>query len=545
MPVVPMRQDGGVQNQLVQTPNVQSVPVDTSPIVNGVAKVAEVWQKARDDADRMRVLSARTDLQRQINDLTYGENGYARAQGINAMYAGEMARKGYEQAVAGMKKNLNARQLELLQPQLDSMTNSFDASLQNHVFQENRKAQVATVNDDIQVNKDTIAKNYANPLGIENALIGLDEGITNLEAITGIVSPVFRKQQRSDAIKNAISGAMDAYDLPTAQGLVKNYEKDLTEDDRLFIDRALRPMVADAESTQMVQDFVSKHGLRNSTAMANYLLTIDDKQKRQDVQAKYKMLQQADDDRQEDLYSQAAVMLTLGQTVPPSMIMGMEPKNQARFVALQRSLEYQNDVRQEATQRSAAKKQVTDFMSIYYDHPEQLKDVSLKRAAGIFVDAGMTSTYEQLLKAQGAQRGDLAAGKDRQYMSQQVNARLKALGKKPSDNLSMEAYQWMQNTLDELNAQNGDKPITRQQIDDAVSAGFTKGELVNSWYWPNNSGYSFQSEGRGKPFRPGQAESINDVPSAFKQAFIHVAKSKGRAYTNSDIVNYYNSQVGN
>jgi len=555
MPVVP-RYESQQTNQVAQAQQVQAGALDVSPVNKAVGEIADVFQKARDQADRMRVLSARTQLQKQVNDLTYGENGYARSQGINALYAGETAKKGIEQAQASILKDLNIRQREMFQPDLDSVTNSFNANLQNHVYNENRKAVTATVDDSIYTTEETMKQNFNNPNEITRNLLDIDKGVTDLEGLSGIVSPEYRAKRQSAAIVNTALNALSQPipDFQSAKNIMDTFGDKMTVSDKNRLVETMRPMQLAAESGAEAQAIFDKYRT-DPQGKARALLSITDPQKKQQVSQNLAMLDKAYDESQG--MGSAKVLNTFLETgkIDADTYSRLDPDSQnkvmvainakrERDAAQLESRQLRAERAEEKAAKQAAKEQVYTILQKNYEDPNFLKTIPLEAYQVAFYNAGMTDIYNSLKKDSQRVKGLYDAGDAKRYAYGQVNLLTQRFA--PADaakkqKFNVGAYTVADSIMAELEAESQGKPISKSAIDKKISEGFARGNITIDGYFSDETKQGFAFEAGDNTFTPNKqkavkpAKTIQEVPTVFSESFRNNLKRNGKIATGKTV----------
>lgn len=569
MPVVP-RYESQQVNQVAQAQQVQATPLDVSPITKATNEIVDVFQKARDQADRVRVLSARTALQKQVNDLTYGENGYAHAQGINALYAGETAKKNIEQAQANILKDLNIRQREMFQPDLDTVKNSFNANLQNHVYNENRKAVGVTVQDAISTNKETMKQNFNNLPELQRNALDMDKNITDLEGLTGTPSNEFRLKHQSEGFTSAALNALSQPipDFQSAKNIMDTFGDRMTVSDKNRLVETMRPMQLSAEAGIEAQVIFDKYR-DDPQGKVEALLKITDPQKKQQVSQNLAMLGKAYDENQGVLSSKVLNTFLETGKIDPVAYAKLDADNQNKvlvaFESKRRSdkaEQYTDEQRAENKRAQYVKEQsqkiVFDVMQKNQDDPNYLKSINVESYQLAFYNAGMTDIYNRLKAESQRVKGLYDAGDAKRYAYGQVNLLTQRFA--PADaakkqKFNVGAYTVADSIMAELEAEYQGKPIPKSAIDKRVSEGFARGEIKIDGYFSDETKQGFAFEAGDNAFTPNKPKAfkpvkiIQEVPTVFSESFRNNLKRNGKIATgkvvdDAIIEEYNNRNVG-
>jgi|GWRWMinimDraft_5_1066013.scaffolds.fasta_scaffold00255_1 hypothetical protein len=541
MPVVP-RYESQQTNQVAQAQQVSATPLNVAPVAKVANEIADVFQKARDDADRMRVLSAKTQLQKDVNDLTYGEGGYAHAQGINALHAGDQARKGFERSQANILKDMNPRQREMFQAELGSTANSFNANLQNHVYNENRKAVLTTIDDSIFTHAETMKQNYNNPTEIARNILGIESGVTDLESQSGIVSPEFRLKRQSAALTETALTALSQQipDFQSAKNIVDSFGDRMTVDDKNKLKETMRPLQLAAESSLEAQSIFDQYK-QDPQGRAKALLSISDPQKKQQVSINLSLLDKAYDEDQG--LKSSNVMNRFLETGKIDALgyaqLDTDSQNKVRVaIDSKRKADvneaYTNEQRAESKQARAVKREamltVNDVLTKVYSDPNYLKTINVPSLQLVFDLAGQNDLYASLKKDSMRVNGQFDIGDAKRYAYQRVTTLIKPFApvdQTKAQKYNASAFTTVNTIISELEGEYGEKPIPKSAIDKRISEGFARGDISTSTWMGLGSDekQGFRYEAGDKPFTPNAkkavkpAKTIQEVPLSFSEPY--------------------------
>jgi hypothetical protein len=550
MPVVP-RYESQQTNQVAQAQQVQSAPLDVSPVTRGLDEVADYMKQRIDHEDNMRVLNAQTELQKQQNDLAYGENGFLNAEGLNAPAAVDGARKQWEKFKTDTLGGLTVGQREKLLPTLNSFDNNFNQRAMNHETTERKKASTAILGDSSKVQIETIKQNYNNPTVIDQSLSLINKNVSLLEAMDGDTKESLRLQANSMAIRGAAESALSQQipDINAVKLLKEKYGDKLSADDSSAVDKMLKPIETDAQSTNLSTTIIAKHGIDNPVAQAKELLKITDPYIRGQVASKIDMQVSAYNKGQSLAQDEAINFIASGQQVPPKLMASLDDKSHANVLEYQQAFTDKAQVRQREVLRERANDVVTDVYDKALNDPNYLKTLDLAEVRAQFKLSGNVDLFNQLTKEQNKSKGFLEGGDASFYAHKAVLDRLKAFQVTDTDKnqkLNVMGIRAIDDIVTQLQVEAGEgKAIKKADIDKRVSELVAQGTLSSKGilYGTNErTGIRLQQK-EGETFEPKQI-TISQVPASFVNAIRNQAKDEKKIINDQNIIDKYKQSIG-
>lgn len=246
MPVIP-RYDTA-QTAPTVLPNARQTtlePIRSNPmgeLARGAGAIADVVQKAQDDADKVRVFEARNTLQNSVNDSLYGQNGVFNRKGKNAVGALGQWETDFDKTSQEIGRNLTPTQRRLYDQAAMEIRTGHRRQVLNYETDQWRSVADATYNAAAETSLNTIGLNYNNPDIINRELGIMDGAIIKKNQTAGTdaeVSNLERAQWASKAHAQVAASALTAGNVKYAKEYFDTNRDKMLPQERLRLEATI------------------------------------------------------------------------------------------------------------------------------------------------------------------------------------------------------------------------------------------------------------------------------------------------------------------
>lgn len=217
------------------------------------------------ETNELHAQDALLQLKRASNDLTVGENGYAKLQNGAATAPGVI--KSYEDQfdaqVASIGQKLNPQARQMFERAAKSNKVSFTAGVLEHAMREDLNHRGQVFKATIETAADTIALGYNNPITVRRELAGIDGAVANYIQKNGITDKALQQKLRTDALSQGhlavIEGYLQNNQPSAAREYLNEVKADMSPDAVKKVNRALEPQIETQEGRDIAEKLFNLH----------------------------------------------------------------------------------------------------------------------------------------------------------------------------------------------------------------------------------------------------------------------------------------------
>ncbi len=293
MPVVPT-----YESKAVLQPNngggaVQAI--DTSKMfpstVPDVSKASVALMAAQKRVDKTRALEAKNAAMQYVTDATYGDNGYVKLQGENALKPDEQGQGLVQRGLAGLDKHMEdfyknhgytTQQIELAKKECFGIRLGYEQGMGSHVISEEKRYEVNQVSA-AKTNAINMAVLARNGRDVALAAGNLDSIVDREGEILGY-SPEQIKAERAKAHSQLYTGVvsqavLDAFKDPVngyyrAKAIFQAHYKELDATTAVALQGKIRELEATAETAKALLAAKSTDDLVNADGATPMVLAV-------------------------------------------------------------------------------------------------------------------------------------------------------------------------------------------------------------------------------------------------------------------------------
>lgn len=487
----PSVQLGSAPNAYQQTPEALGASGITRARQLGAAGTAanawsEVVQRQQDEADQARVDDAKNQLLQRETDLTFGEEGYTRLRGAQALNRDSGQALGVEysaklrQSATEIEMALgNPRQRAAFRAWSGQAMASFGRKATAHEAAQQADYQQSVNAGTIELAQQRMGLSWTDPQTIAESRAAIITAVHKAGTAAGLAEEDMRARAVEALSKGhaaALTAAIDADKLDYAREYLKQAGEEMLPAARLQVQKALDIGAAETRAQDTAGSLWSKHGGDVAAALAEARQTLQGK----DEDAVVQRLKVLDSEREtftrraeRTAYEGGLLALAQGRPVPPSLLAAMGEGHAAAVLEHQRA-------KAKAAAADAAGKPIKTDWSLYLELREQAAnepEAFAQLDLGRYVDRIGGAQLEQLIDIKGKLKA--AAGKPAKAareavtLTQQMQATMAAL--KITDKAKKGQFLgFVQGEVDDATTAKG-KPLTFDErqaiIDRAVLQG--------------------------------------------------------------------------
>lgn len=548
MPVIP-RYDGA-QTAPDVLPNARQQPlspVNINPLgelAKGMGQVADVMQKAQDEADKVRVFEARNKLQNSVNDSLYGENGVFNRKGKNAIGALGQWEGDYDKTAQEIGKDLTPRQQQLYNQAAMEIRTGHRRQVLNYETDQLRAVADATYDASAQTSLSTISLNWNNPEILQREMAILDGAIIKKTQTAGVdaeVANLERAKWTSQAHAAVAASALNAGNTKYAKEYFTQNRENILPQERLRLEATINAESDKQQGISTAMALYQKYGAGDTLDVERMMneartelkdspdaLAVAEREIKSMVAERDISIKRVQDKALDEVMTSITNVRGRGRVpsirdIPTKAFLALDPEK--RF-SIQNSLDaLQERAERDAKERKneadkAREKQLEDEASRQYWRLTlggDLKNTNLGQYASTFLatDAGERKYADLLKTQQELRKGKTDLLTQIQGDSEMVNSYLKSAGLDKDEDAKVAAYTTFQTKLSAFEANKGGKATPEEKRRMAQDM-FLKREIPTPWFSGgsdvNKPAYLMT------PDEISRIKTINNVPKSEQDA---------------------------
>lgn len=251
-------------------------------------KVSDEFMKLQDKIDASRVLEAKNDALNYISEVTYGEQGYTKLQGKNALEADEQKRGLSQRVTEGFDEHMDTfirengytqRQIAMIRNETAPLRIQLQNGVRMHVLKEKNTYDQQNVKACLTNGLNSASLSFANPGAFRDGIENAEKTLKDAKGIFGWSDEVYSQQLKafkSEYYSNGIAGALASMGkdvqggYATAQRLFNAHSKDMSAEAILKFQGLLEKAQITAATenlTKTFDDFMSLTTSAEATSM--------------------------------------------------------------------------------------------------------------------------------------------------------------------------------------------------------------------------------------------------------------------------------------
>jgi hypothetical protein len=243
----------------------------------------QIQQFAQKEINEMNKIEARNAYYegiRKKNDLTFGNAGFSKIKGKNALSSIKDYQESYGKELKTIEDSLsNPVQKAMFSEMKGSLASEFNGGMQRHAAQEMRQWETDQFKNGVKILADDTVLNYQDPGKVEKNLFAMGSQIKEYGVRTGKPKEWITQQAKdatSNVYKQVIGRHLQAGNDLKAQALFDEVKSSLNADDTLVLERAVQASStrgeSDRQATKIMTD--TKNGYTRSLEEARKIENI-------------------------------------------------------------------------------------------------------------------------------------------------------------------------------------------------------------------------------------------------------------------------------